>query len=96
MLLKTIHKIDKSELGNISFKKEEVLNNLTDKAVRKHNLERALVLGNVHKRSVLIQFENILELPLETEGTIWAVTQNHIMLKGGHTIPIKSIFNVIV
>ncbi|MEO0555512.1 MAG: hypothetical protein AAF149_20065 [Bacteroidota bacterium] len=96
MLLKSIHKIDKSELDQISFNKQEVLSNESDKSIRRHNLDRSLVLGNVHKRQVLIQFENILGMPLEVETTIWAVTQNHIMLKGGKTIPIRCIFNIIV
>ncbi|MEM9298696.1 MAG: hypothetical protein AAGA64_09925 [Bacteroidota bacterium] len=96
MLLKSIHKIDKSELDQISFNKQEVLSDESDKNIRRHNLDRSLVLGNVHKRQVLIQFKNTLGMPLEVETTIWAVTQNHIMLKGGKTLPVRCITNVIV
>ncbi|MEM8566480.1 MAG: hypothetical protein AAGF85_08455 [Bacteroidota bacterium] len=96
MLTTSIHRIDKSELVNITFKKEEVLLNETDRELRNHNLYRGLSLGNIHKRHVIIQFENTLGMPIEVETTIWAVTQNHIMLKGGKTIPIRCIFNVVV
>ena len=96
MLIKSAHRIDKSELINVTFKKEEVLKTDYDKEIRNHNLFRGLSLGNIHKRHVTIQFENIVGLLLEVETTIWAVTQKHIMLKGGRTIPIRCINNVIV
>ncbi|MEM9857686.1 MAG: hypothetical protein AAF843_10030 [Bacteroidota bacterium] len=96
MLIKSIHRIDKAELENVTFKKDEVLSNDSDKIVRKSNLMRGLALGNLHKRHVVIQFENIFDMQLEVETTIWAVTQNHIMLKGGKIIPIRCIFNVVL
>ena len=96
MQIKEVIKVDKAEVAHLSFLKEEVLSIEADQMIRKHNLNRALRLGNGYKRSVLIQFENAVGEAIETEATIWAVTEKYIMLKGGAVIPIHAIFNVIV
>ncbi len=96
MQVKTITKVDKSEIAHFSFQKNEVLSGPPDRAIRLHNLNRALRLGNGYKRSVLIQFETVAGEPMETEATIWAVTEKYIMLKGGAVIPIRAILNVVL
>ena len=96
MQLNTITRVDKSNIGHLSFRKEEVLFNTPDQAIRLHHLNRALKLGNLYKRSVSIQFETSDYEVMETEATIWAVTEKYIMLKGGTVIPIKAIINVIL
>ncbi|MCG8388499.1 MAG: hypothetical protein MJA30_23315 [Cytophagales bacterium] len=96
MQVKTITKVDKSKIADLSFRKEEILLDPADNAIRSHNLYRALRLGNAYKRSVLVQFETVDHEPMETESTIWAVTEKYIMLKGGAVVPIRAIFNVIL
>ena len=91
-----ITKVDKSFVGHIYFSEHDVLTGHVDKVLRLHNLDRALKLGNLYKRKVKIIFQNSLSHVLETEATIWAVTENYIMLKGGKIIPIRSIMDVIV
>ena len=95
MQVKTITKVDKSQIADLSFRKEEILD-IADQAIRSHNLSRALRLGNAYKRSVLVQFETVDYEPMETEATIWTVTEKYIMLKGGAVIPIRAIFNVVL
>ncbi|TRX61847.1 hypothetical protein FNH22_03470 [Fulvivirga sp. M361] len=96
MQVNTITRVDKSNISHLSFRKEEVLYNTSDQAIRQYNLNRGLKLGNLYKRSVLIRFETVNYEPMETEATIWAVTEKYIMLKGGAVIPIKAIINVIL
>jgi hypothetical protein len=43
---------------------------------------------------VRIYFINALGEHMETEGTVWAVTEKYVMLKGGNTIPIRAINKV--
>lgn len=95
MQQKTITKVDKLSVANLSFYKKEALSEKVDQIIRGYNLDRALSLGNLYKSSVLIQFRNASGEAIETEATVWAVTEKYIMIKGGTVIPIKSIFNVV-
>ena len=96
MQLKTITKVDKSRIKDLSFRKEEILSDPADQAIRAYNLDRALRLGNVYKGWVSVQFETVNFEPMEAEATILAVTEKYIMLKGGPVIPIRAIFNVVL
>ena len=96
MQLKTITKVDKSKIKDLSFRKGEILSDPADQTIRSYNLDRALRLGNVYKGRVQVQFETVDFKPMETEATIWAVTEKYIMLKGGAVIPIRAIFNVVL
>ena len=96
MQLKTITKVDKSRIKDLSFRKEEILSDSSDQAIRAYNLDRALRLGNLYKGRVLVQFETVDLEPMQTEATIWAVTEKYIMLKGGAVVPIKAISNVVL
>lgn len=87
-------RIDKSLLSDIEYSRNDMLIDKIDQAIRRHNLNRAMTLGNVYKRKVVIKFANRYGQRLSTEATIWAVTENHIMLKGGKIIPIRSIYEV--
>lgn len=94
MELRQSTKLDKLQLTNLSFSKTDVLNDNTDRFIRNFELNRALRLGNTYKQSVRIYFINALGEHLETEGTVWAVTEKYVMLKGGNTIPIRAIRKV--
>lgn len=87
-------KLDKLQLTDLSFSKADVLHDSSEKFIRNFELNRALRLGNTYKQSVRIYFINALGEHMETEGTVWAVTEKYVMLKGGNTIPIRAIRKV--
>ena len=65
-----------------------------DRIMRKIKLNRGLILGNAYKSKVKLYFFNKKENPLFVETTIWAITEKNVVLKGGKTIPIDSIYKV--
>jgi predicted alternative tryptophan synthase beta-subunit len=75
------------------FSKSEVLSDRYAIAQRRSKLERAVLLGNVHKVKCKIFFET-QEGAKAIETTIWAVTDNYIIIKGGTAIPIRCISGV--
>ena len=85
--------IAKEEIPNIIFGDKEVLKSKEDRLERSHGIHMALVLGNVHHGKVRIVFETD-KGKRAVETTVWAETDEHIMLKGGVSIPIKAIFKV--
>jgi len=50
-------------------------------------------LGNEFKGKTLVTFETSTG-PKSVQTTIWSVTDNHLLLKGGVDIPLKSIIDV--
>ncbi len=93
MQVNTITRVDKSQLNSISFGRNLNLEK-GSRSVLRYNLQRALRLGNLYKSHVLIQFYNEDGHYMETEATIWAVSEKYIMIKGGMVIPIESIVDV--
>lgn len=93
MQTNAITKVDKSQLLNRNFNKKPELTVHVDRKNIDHKLQRALKLGNLHKTSVNLRFISDREL-LQTEATIWAVTENYVMLKGGVMIPVECIIDV--
>ena len=93
MQIDAITKIDKASLEGITFSKDEVLNGIDEIAIRQQDLTRAMALGNLYKETVRIQFENAEGEPMETEATIWSVTEKRVILKSGVSIPIHSIMS---
>lgn len=93
MQLHTITRIDKSQLASITFGKN-YNSEEGSLSVLRYNLQRALRLGNLYKNHVRIQFYNESGHYMETEATIWAVTEKYVMIKGGTVIPIDSIVDV--
>lgn len=95
MQVNTITRVDKSQLANMTFN-TEVNAPKIDSSLLKYKLNRALTLGNLYKTSVRIQFTSQNDEFLETEATIWAVTEKYVMLKGGVMLPIDCIIDVIM
>lgn len=87
--------VDKEEIGNLLFPKEEVLLTAEQIAERRIKLEKSMKLGNNHKHKVKIIFEDN-ECTKEVETTIWAAMEKNISLKGGVFIPIHRIHDVII
>lgn len=89
----TISLIEKESVSTLEFAKREVLTDKQAIAWRKSKLERALLLGNLYKVKSRIFFETNQGSKV-VETTIWAVTSNYILLKGGLVIPIQCITGV--
>jgi len=86
--------IDKEFVRDMSFPKDDVLSTLEEKRQRRLTLDRALILGNVDHTKVRIYFSDN-EGYKQVETTIWAVTEERIILKSGMVIPIRRIHEVI-
>ena len=79
--------------------KEEVVNyhflpaDLKKTEVTKDKLERALRLGNEYKSKTFITFQTD-QGPKRIETTVWTLTDEFIQIKGGVTIPLKSLLDI--
>jgi hypothetical protein len=56
-------------------------------------LQYSARLGNEFKGKTVITFETT-KGPLSAETTVWSVTDNHVMLKGGVHIPLSSVIDI--
>ncbi len=90
---KKFKRVEKEVLDNLSFPGQEILTNQSDIDQRKQVLHRATSLGNLHKHKVLIRFVDSEDLK-EVYTTIWAVTDNKVLLKAGRLIPVHRIHSV--
>lgn len=79
--------------GIIPLNLADVLVTEVDKKHRSRMLYLAMILGNGYKSKVQITFET-LDGPRRVETTVWATTERNVMLKGGITIPVNSIYKV--
>ncbi|MCI5058828.1 MAG: hypothetical protein MRY83_22130 [Flavobacteriales bacterium] len=86
-------RIEKEFISVFKFNKGEVLSGPVQKIHRYKILSWALSLGNTEKHKVRITFRPELET-FETETTIWALTDKHVVLKSGVIIPIERIVKV--
>lgn len=96
MEVQELIKVSKYDINNISFINREVLSSREQIELRREELSRGLALGNLYKGSTKLRFETINGKAMETEATIWAVTEKSVLLKNHISIPINSIFEVIV
>ena len=58
-----------------------------------NQLQYSCRLGNEFKGKTVITFETT-NGPRAVETTIWSVTDNHLMLKGGVEIPLNSVIDL--
>lgn len=85
--------IEKEIINQLQFPAQEVLADKLEIEQRTAALHQATSLGNLEKHKVFISF-------LDAEGikqvytTIWAVTDNKAILKGGRVIPVNRILSV--
>jgi len=89
----TIQRIEKESIDQLQFPNQEILKSSDEIAQRKMKLHRATSLGNLQKHKVLIRFEDADGLK-EVYTTIWAVTNNKVLLKAGRLIPVHRIRSV--
>lgn len=91
---KEILKIDKEAVRDLKFSKNDVLIDEDARVMRSYDLHRAQLLGNGAKGKVAITFETENNKSYQVETTIWCVGSQFITIKGGLSIPIKSIAKV--
>ena len=58
-----------------------------------NQLQYSCRLGNEFKGKTVITFETT-QGPRAVETTVWSVTDNHLMLKGGLEIPLSSVIDL--
>ena len=86
--------IDKSLITNMKFSSEEVLKDVDARSKRTWKLDRALRVGNNYKTHVNLIFQDIDEKVYSTELTVWAVTEQQVVLKGTMMVPITSVIDI--
>lgn len=86
----TVKKIEKEQLRDCAFRKP--VYHFTDYELRERNrrLYLAMLMGNNFQSKVKIVF-NTLEGYREVFSTVWATTEQFILLKGGTHIPLEAI-----
>ncbi len=85
--------IEKESISQLRFPLKEVLKSALEIGQRMADLHRGLLLGNIHKGKVKIIFEDG-ENVRQVETTIWALTDNRVILKQGLGIPLCRIHKV--
>lgn len=83
--------IEKETIQLLSFPQSDVLENSEEIQQRHLDLHRALALGNLEHSKIRIYFEDNQSKKV-VETTVWAVTDQRVILKQGHSIPINRIY----
>ncbi|MFA7687214.1 MAG: hypothetical protein WCY25_05045 [Moheibacter sp.] len=81
--------IEKEEVINYHFTNVEK----SKREVTREKLERALRLGNEFKSKTFLTFQTD-QGAKRIETTVWTLTDEFIQIKGGVTIPLKSLMDV--
>ncbi|MGP8214207.1 MAG: hypothetical protein ACLQQ4_01450 [Bacteroidia bacterium] len=85
--------IPKENIGGLQFPAQEVLSLPDEIKQRKANAQKGLLLGNNYKCKVKMIFEDSESLK-QVITTIWGLTDMHVILKGGITIPLNRIYSI--
>jgi uncharacterized protein (UPF0248 family) len=85
--------IEKEAVSSLTFPSDEILKKADDIKLRTAEINRAISLGNLEHYKVKIYFvDNQAKKYVDT--TIWAVTDNAILLKQNTVIPINRIVKI--
>ena len=76
-------------------KKDEVLAEAGERKVRREKLQKALQHNRLFYSKATIVFDT-MEGTRSVDANIWEVTDNNVLLKGGVTIPVCCIRDVIM
>lgn len=90
----TFEPIEKENIQSLIFPKTDVLIDKDAIYQRNNDLTRAQSLGNLEHSKIKIFFEDNQSKKM-VETTVWAVTDNSVVLKQGIGIPINRIFKSI-
>ncbi|MCH7410577.1 hypothetical protein MM239_14310 [Belliella sp. DSM 111904] len=86
--------IQKEEIKNIRFPKEDVLLIKSETLIRDRALNNALLLGNLEHGKVKLTFLDYAKKMYQVETTVWAVTEESVCLKGDLLLPKRSLLSV--
>lgn len=90
----TFETIEKENILSLRFPNNDVLQDKDAIFQRNSDLNRAQSLGNLEHSKIKIFFEDNQSKKV-VETTVWAVTDNQVVLKQGIGIPINRIFKSI-
>jgi len=90
-MLSNFEIIEKEVVNTLHFPQSEVLETKEQIQQRICDLNRAMALGNLEHSKIKIYFEDDCSKKV-VETTIWALTDEQIVLKQGCTIPINRIY----
>jgi Flp pilus assembly CpaE family ATPase len=90
----TFETIEKENIHALRFPNNDVLQDKDAIFQRNSDLNRAQSLGNLEHSKIKIFFEDNQSKKV-VETTVWAVTDNQVVLKQGIGIPINRIFKSI-
>jgi uncharacterized protein (UPF0248 family) len=85
--------VEKEQIADFHFPHEGIVLSESEKATLKITLERAISLGNIEHQKVRIYFEDDIAKKV-VETTIWAVTDEAIVLKQNVVIPTHRIIKL--
>ena len=83
--------VEQENIQSLKFPNSDVLKDNDAIYQRKNELNRAQALGNLEHSKIKIFFEDNQSKKV-VETTVWAVTDNTVVLKQGFAIPINRIF----
>ncbi|MEJ6588819.1 MAG: hypothetical protein QNL43_03355 [Crocinitomicaceae bacterium] len=84
--------IDKELIPSLSFKDASVIEQHPELTKQ---LQKAMMLGNTHKRKVKIVFQDD-EGVKKVDTTLWASGSKFVCLKGGVWIPINRLIEIVI
>lgn len=93
METKRFELVEKELIASFHFPEGDVLKSDVDKKILKSELDRAISLGNIEHLKVKIYFEDD-DGEKVVNTTIWAITDNAILLKKNVVIPIRRIIKL--
>ena len=85
--------IEKEEVCNLYFPQDDVLKDPAEMVMRESDIIQAMRLGNIERYKVKIIFEDTESVKM-VNTTIWAVTEERIVLKRGVVIPVHRIHSI--
>jgi hypothetical protein len=83
----------KDDVKNLKFPNIDVLRSEAEILKRNEDLLKAMKLGNTFKHKVKLFFKDI-HSNKHVVTTVWHTNSNHISLKGGIVIPVRSIYKI--
>jgi len=94
--MENITTVQKEQLSSFKFYQNEVIPEKVLQRLRKFDLDRALILGNIDHSKVTLVLKTSEGSLLQVKTTVWAVTDDYICLKGGISIPIKAVVDIVL
>lgn len=91
----SIETIAKEDIPKLTFVDHEVLPAMEYMEKRKHLLFQSMILGNTYHAKVKLVFETTAGF-YQVETTVWATTEDYVLLKGGVYLPIRCIHDVVI